>query len=97
MEIKVENKIKQNLFDREEIVLKITNTLTPSKAQIKEEVSKMTKKPQENIVIKKIAQEFGKKEVIVNVYVYNDAALIKRYQRKPRKKKGAQAAAEPAK
>lgn len=95
MKVHIEKKEHKPLVERDELIVKLEGTAaTPSNANLKEELAKLTNKPQEDIVVKKIYQAYGKKDVHALAYIYNSADSLKKFE--PRKKeKEAQAAAKP--
>lgn len=86
MEIKISTKIEKPYLGRKEIVLKGKAETTPSKVELKEEVAKLASAPAEMVVIKKVKQQFGKKDFEVEVYVYNDEKSMKEFEKEKKKK-----------
>lgn len=85
MKVHIEKKEYKPLVERDEFIVKIEEiNSTPSKANIKEDIAKLTNKPQEDIVVKKIYQAFGKKEAYALAYVYHSQEALKKFE--PRKK-----------
>jgi len=75
------------LLEREEILLLIESKTTPSKEEIKEELSKKLKKEKQNIVINKIDQKFGSNKFDVDIFVYDSYEGLKKYNKIPKKTK----------
>jgi len=82
----------KKLLSREEFIAVVEESTTPSHAKIKEDISKKTGKQADLIVIKKIHQEYGKPEVKVTFYVYQNAEALKRFEVEKKTKKVAGAA-----
>ena len=86
MEIKISTKIEKPYLGRKEIVLRGSSETTPSRAQLKEEAVKLISSPAEMVVIKRVSQQFGKKNFEVEVYVYNDEKSMKEFEKEKKKK-----------
>ncbi|MBU2522806.1 MAG: hypothetical protein KKE23_00765 [Nanoarchaeota archaeon] len=80
MEIKILTQIEKPYLGRKEIVLKGSSAITPSKIELKEEAAKLTSSPAEMVVIKKVNQQFGRKDFEVEVYVYSDEKSMKEFE-----------------
>ena len=88
MEFKIEKQEQKPLVEREEIIMKVTQTeATPSNAQVQEALAKLTSKAKELIVIKKIHQKFGMREALVYAYIYNSEETKNKFERKKKVKK----------
>ena len=86
MEIKISTKIEKQYLGRKEIVLKGRAEITPSRVELKEEAAKLASAPAEMVVIKRVNQQFGKKDFEVEVYVYNDEKSMKEFEKEKKKK-----------
>jgi len=94
MEIKIISQEHKKLLSREEYIADVRDHKTPSHATLKEEISKKLGKAAELIAIKKINQPYGKNNVEVKFYIYNNPESLKRIEREKKKAAGA---AQPAK
>ena len=88
MELIIEKKEKNPLLEREEIKAIVKSNITPSNAQVKEIIASKLNKPAEVIVIKGIYPKFGKQESDVRAFVYNSEEALKKFEPKPKAKKG---------
>jgi ribosomal protein S24E len=81
MDIKITGKKDNNAIGREECIAEVSFTdKTPSRQEIKNAiVSKIGKSP-ELIVIRKIEQHAGAKNLKVIFHVYSDAEVLKRVE-----------------
>jgi ribosomal protein S24E len=93
-ELSIVNNKNNALIGREEIVVIVKPQV--SYDETKKLLAEKTKKPVELIVIKRANAEFGKKEVKVEAYIYKSEEIMKKFEPKPKVKKGASAQAEPA-
>ena len=85
MELKISTKVEKKYLGRKEIVMKGRSETTPSKAQLKEEAAKLASAAPELVVIKKVNQQFGRKDFEVEVYVYNDEKSMKEFEKEKKK------------
>ena len=88
MELKILTQIERPYLGRKELVLKGSADTTPSKAQLKEETSKIASAPVEMVVVKKVNQQFGKKDFEVEVYIYSDEKSMKEFEKEKKKAEG---------
>lgn len=96
MKVHIEKKEHKPLVERDELILKLEGTdATPSNVHLREEISKLTNKSQDDIVVKKIYQAYGKKEAHALAFVYHSQDALKKFE--PRKKEKKAAAGAPAK
>ena len=81
MEIKeiLEHK-KNDLLNREEIILILRADVTPSLKQVAELVLEKFSKPAGNIVIESIKGQFGSKEFKVYAKIYNNSKSKEKYE-----------------
>lgn len=87
MEFKIEKQESKPLVERDEITLKVTKIeATPSNAQIQEAVAKLLNKDKALVVIKKIHQKFGMREVVVTAYAYESEESKKKFEPKEKRK-----------
>ena len=87
--MKVLNQVKNNLLNREEILVEIESHITPSKQEVAKKLSEKFKKPEENIIIEKVGSKFGSKTFTISAKVYNDIESKDKYEtisKKQRKK-----------
>jgi ribosomal protein S24E len=91
MEIKITHKEEKPLLHREECTAEITDSKTPSNAELKKVIAEKMNKDESLILIKKIEQKFGKQETIAKFYVYKTVESIGKFERfrKPKKQAGA--------
>ncbi len=95
MKFKIEKKDDKPLVERYELYVKIEDTTaTPSNEYVRQEVSKATNKSPDLIVVKKVLQAYGKKDVHAIVYVYESAEALKKFEPKKKEKKGEAQAAQ---
>ncbi|MCL6500566.1 MAG: hypothetical protein K6T16_00845 [Candidatus Pacearchaeota archaeon] len=88
MDFKIEKQESKPLVEREEILIRVTETdATPSNIQMQEAIAKLTNTPKERIVIKKIAPSFGMREALVSAYVYKSEEALKKFEPKKKEKK----------
>lgn len=85
-EISIVNNKNNALIGREEIVAVVKPQV--SYDETKKLLAEKTKKPVELIVIKRANPEFGKKEAKVEAYIYNSEEIMKKFEPKPKVKKG---------
>jgi len=88
MELVIEKKEKNPLLEREEIKAILKSNITPSNAQVKEVIASKLDKPVGLVVIKGIYPKFGKQESDVRAFVYNSEEALKKFEPKPKAKKG---------
>ena len=86
MELKIKTQTPRPFLGRKELVLEGHAATTPSKVQLKEEIVKMTGSPAEMVVIKKVNQQFGKKDFLVDSYVYDSEKSFKEFEKEKKKK-----------
>jgi len=87
MKFKIEKQELKPLVEREDVVIKITDTeATPSNVQVQEATAKLLNVAKELIIIKKIHQKFGTPDVIVSAYAYKNEKALKKFE--PKKKEG---------
>jgi len=93
MEIKIQDKKEQKLLSRTELSAHVTfDGTTPSREDIKKELTKKTKSKEELIIVKHIYTKFGSKEADLIAYVYQDKkvmAVLEKNIRKTKEKKEA--------
>ena len=91
MELKITHKEEKPLLYREECTAEITDSKTPSNAELKKVIAEKMNKDESLILIKKIEQKFGKQGTIAKFYIYKNADAIKSFERfrKPKKQPGA--------
>ena len=82
---------KKPLLSREEFVIEIEDSKTPSNAELRKAISEKSGKNENLILIKKISHKFGTQNTLANFYVYHGESAIKRFERF-RKPKTAEAA-----
>lgn len=85
MELKIKTQVPKQFLGRKELVLEGHAETTPSKAQLKEEIAKMASSPAEMVVIKKVRQQFGKKDFLVDSYVYDSEKSFKEFENTKKK------------
>ena len=91
MEIKIIKTEKKPLLERDEYIIEMTSSKTPSNAELKKDISEKIKKDESLILIKRINQHFGTHRLTANFYVYSTPESIKKFERfrKPKKVEGA--------
>lgn len=95
MNIKIIKQEPKKLLSREEFYAVIEEEkTTPSHKIVKEEIAKKTGKNSELIIIKKIEQKYGKPEVEVKFYIYQNPEALKKFEVERKTKQAAPAAAE---
>jgi len=75
------------LLGREEIHASSDDQVTPSIESIKEELSKMTKKDKELIVVKFVYPAFGEQNAKILAYAYDSKELLTKFEPKKKEKK----------
>jgi len=85
--IKILKNFKNELLNREEIIMELEQNVTPSKQEVTKKLSDELKKPGENIVIEKINSKFGSKKFIIFAKSYNNAEEKAKYETIPKKVK----------
>ena len=80
MEFKVKTQKANTFFERSELVIEAKDNATPSYAAIKAEVAKKLKVGEELVVVKRVDQQFGMKDVTAEVQVYNSPEAMKKYE-----------------
>jgi len=93
-ELSIIKKEHNALIGREEILVVVKPQV--SYDETKKLISEKFSKPIGVIVIKRANPEFGKKEAKVEAYIYDSEEVMKKFEPKPKVKKGAQAAASAA-
>ena len=96
MEIELKHQEEKLFFSRQEYVFDIKGENTPSYPQMKTEIAKKLNAKEELVMIKKVEHQFGKKNIIVKVYVYNSKEDIKKYENVKEEKPAEGAEAKPA-
>ena len=86
MELKIIGKTDKPYLGRKEIVLKGRAATTPSKAELKEEVAKLSSTAPEMVVIKKVNQQFGRQDFEVSAYAYDNEKSMKEFEKEKKKK-----------
>ena len=81
MESKIIKQEKNSFLEREEIVLEIKNSVTPTYDEVKTEIGK----PAELIVIKRINTNFGRQTFAVEAVVYDNIEALKKIETIPQK------------
>ncbi|UCD21262.1 MAG: hypothetical protein JSW08_01830 [archaeon] len=80
MNFKIISKDVKPLVERTEIIVKVTDKVTPSNEQVKDAIAKEANKPKELIVVKKIDQKYGSDESEVFAYVYDSQSSMKKFE-----------------
>ncbi len=79
MKIEILSKKDNKLLNRVEVKARLSDfASTPKRTEVMEELSKKIEAKPEVIAIKKIGQEFGKKEAIVTANVYDSEEHLKK-------------------
>ena len=92
MEIKITHKENKPLLHREECIAEISDTKTPSNAELKKLIAEKMNKDESLVLVKKVNQKFGKQNTLVKFYVYNTVESIAKFERFRKVKKVAGAA-----
>lgn len=82
---------KNSLLHREEVVITLEQTVTPSKQEVTKMLSEKLKKPEENIVIEKVGSKFGSQTFTISAKVYDDVKSKDKYETVPKKVRKKQA------
>lgn len=90
----IQKKIKNDLFNREEIVFEVNAGKNPSFEEMKNLLSEKTGKPAENINVLRILGSFGEDNFIVNAYVYDSKDDLDKAVQKSRKQRREEKKAE---
>lgn len=83
MESKIIKQNKNLFLEREEIIIEIKNSVTPTFDEVKTEIGK----PAELIVIKKINTNFGKQSFMIEAVVYDNVEAKEKIETVPQKVK----------
>ncbi|MCS7134399.1 MAG: hypothetical protein NZ889_00870 [Candidatus Pacearchaeota archaeon] len=86
MKITIEKKEYKPLVERTEILAKAEKEITPTKEEIREQLSSLLEKPKELIVVKHIYQQFGKQESKIIAYVYDSQESLKKFEKNKKEK-----------
>jgi len=105
MKTSVKSERDNALLKRKEVeVTIIQEASTPSREELRKQLSKDLKAPEERIAVYSIKQPFGKKEAVAEVRVYNTKEDLERIERpytlargKPKPKGEGEETAEPKK
>lgn len=73
MNLKILQERDNRLFNRKEVKATVTSEITPSRVHILELLSKKFSAPSENIKIKGIKGNFGKKDFSIEANIYSSA------------------------
>lgn len=65
---------RNNLLKRREVVFSLEADSNPGFANVQKAAVEKLKVPEENIVVKKIKNNFGSREFIIEVFVYDSKA-----------------------
>ena len=85
--MKIISDFKNSLLNRREIVFVIGSEANPGKTGANKAIIDKFKTHEENIVIKKIMNNFGKKDFVIEAFVYNSKKDKEMIERKPKIKK----------
>ena len=86
MELTKSKEEAKKFLGRKELVLKGKADVTPSKAELKETIAKMTSSPAEMVIVKKVNQQFGRKDFEVEAYIYESEKFLKEFEKEKKKK-----------
>lgn len=82
MKLQITSEKENALYDRREIVAKVTDTeATPSRKAILEELCKAAKCAAENVVIDEVTQPFGVNACVVHAKVYAKPEALAKYEK----------------
>lgn len=82
------HKFHNALLSRTELQLDLLyQSATPSTSDVKKAVADKLKASEELVIIKKIANIFGKRKASVTAYVYDSKDALDRFEPKPKAKK----------
>ena len=85
--MKIISDFKNDLLNRREIVFIIGSEANPGKIGANKAIIDKFKTHEENIAIKKIKNNFGKKDFVVEAFIYNSMKDKEIIERKPKIKK----------
>ena len=81
MKINIIDKKDSRLFKRIEIIADVVfEGPTPSRSEIKSELSKLLSVKEDLIVVKKVERLFGVEEARISAFIYDDADAIKEFE-----------------
>lgn len=87
MEVEINKETEKPLLERKEVeAMVLFNTATPSRAELKKELSKRLKTEESLVAIKKISTAYGGGKAKVLVHVYKDPKQLLLLERKERPK-----------
>ncbi len=90
--MKVITDLKNDLLNRREVVFVMESGSNPGVSGVNKAMVDKYKAHEENIAVKKITSNFGKKEFTVEAFVYNTKKDKEMIERKPKVKKAEGAA-----
>jgi ribosomal protein S24E len=89
MKIEIINKKENKLLNRVEVKAKASDfNATPNRKEVIEELAKKLETKIEKIAIKKIGQEYGRKEAVITANVYNSEEELKKTETHVKKVSG---------
>jgi ribosomal protein S24E len=90
--------MRNEMFNREEIIFDLESGKTPSFSEVKKKISEDYSKPEENIDVFNIKGNFGKNVFSIHAYVYDSKQDLEKAVQKTKKQRDAEKkAAEEAK
>ena len=88
MEINVQNKVRNDILNREEIEALVDHEGgTPKREEIQKELSQILMMKKELIILNQITPRFGAKQLKVKIHVYDSEDAMKIEMKKEKKKK----------
>ena len=69
--MKIKNNKRNELFNRQELIIEIESEKNPGYAEVKKIISKEIGKPEENIEVLRVKGKFGRNVFNSEVYVYD--------------------------
>ena len=77
MEVEVVERKENPLLYRDEIIIRVKKDVTPSRKEAKEIVVAQTGASPEQVIVKKIKGKSGRREFLIEAYVYKDLSVMK--------------------
>ena len=88
MKLHLLNQKEEKLFSRKEVNFRVDfERVTPSKEELKKQISEHLKLDPELVKIEKADQKFGERSADVSVLVYNDKEIMKKIEVRNKKAK----------
>jgi ribosomal protein S24E len=88
----IKSNLENQFFRRHEIILSVESLKTPTFTEMQTQLADEVKTDKELVAVKSIKGGFGSNKFVVSAFVYSNAEDKKRFEPKPKVKKGTEAA-----